>query len=195
MNGSIHIISSGYDPECGKHVKDPYLGRNPTLGGCRPDIRKRVNVGDYIFAVSGKVESVPQFVMGGFEVARKVDALTAYSLYPELRLHRRRDGQVDGNVIVDALGRKSRLDGHKAATFKQRTQNYIIGTNPVVLVTREEIVRGREETLETLRRIFDKPGASLFEIVGHYGKPLREAQVRALVDWLCEIKKYWRMSA
>lgn len=39
MIGKIYVVSSGYDPEMGKHVHDPYLGPNPTLGACRPGIR------------------------------------------------------------------------------------------------------------------------------------------------------------
>jgi hypothetical protein len=36
MVGKIFITRSGYDPQLGKHVKDPYLGPCPTLGACRP---------------------------------------------------------------------------------------------------------------------------------------------------------------
>lgn len=42
MIGKIFITRSGYDPQLGKHVKDPYLGDCPTLGACRPDIRKQL---------------------------------------------------------------------------------------------------------------------------------------------------------
>jgi hypothetical protein len=31
MIGKIFITRSGYDPQLGKHVKDPYLGPCPTL--------------------------------------------------------------------------------------------------------------------------------------------------------------------
>ena len=36
MVGKIFITRQGYDARLGKHVKDPYLGPNPTLGACRP---------------------------------------------------------------------------------------------------------------------------------------------------------------
>ncbi len=45
MIGKIFVTSSGYDPEKGKDVKDPYLGANPSLGACRPDIRKKLQKG------------------------------------------------------------------------------------------------------------------------------------------------------
>jgi hypothetical protein len=54
MIGKIFITRSGYDPQLGKHVKDPYLGANPTLGACRPDVRRQLNEGDHIFVISGK---------------------------------------------------------------------------------------------------------------------------------------------
>src|SRR3712207_4622763 len=46
MVGKIGITRTGYDPEAGKHVKDPYLGPCPALGACRPDIREQLGVGD-----------------------------------------------------------------------------------------------------------------------------------------------------
>ena len=95
MVGKIFITRSGYDPQLGKHVKDPYLGPCPTLGACRPDIRKQLTKGDHIFVISGRVPTANQYVMGGFEIAAKIDALTAYKEFPELRLQLRTDGQAD----------------------------------------------------------------------------------------------------
>ena len=68
MVGNIFITSTGYDPQLGKHVKDPYLGPQPTLGACRPDIRRRLALGDHICVISGKVPGANQFVMGGLVV-------------------------------------------------------------------------------------------------------------------------------
>jgi hypothetical protein len=74
MVGKIFITRSGYDSQLlGKHVKDPYLGPRPTLGACRPDIRKHLSKGDHIFVISGKVADVGQFVMGGFEIESKIN--------------------------------------------------------------------------------------------------------------------------
>src|SRR3954452_23532169 len=102
MKGKLFVTSSGYDPEKGKHVKDPYLGPNPTLGACRHDIRAKLQKGDHIYVISGKVPNVDQFVMGGFEIAEKISASEAYVRFPEQRLRQREDGQLTGNVIVDA---------------------------------------------------------------------------------------------
>jgi hypothetical protein len=189
MIGKIFITSSGYDPQLGKHVKDPYLGPNASLGACRPDLRRQVKEGDHLFVISGKLPNVRQFVMGGFEVAQKIDAVQAYEQFPDQRLRMRDDGQLTGNVIVDASGAQHELDTHDPATFAKRTRNYIVGTNCISLVDPVEIALGREQTLDMLREIFKQNGGSPFEIVGHYGSKLTEDQVIKLREWLLSLKK------
>lgn len=92
MIGKIFITRSGYDPQLGMHVKNPYLRPCPTLGACRPDIRKQLEKGDHIFVISGKIPEFNQFVMGGFEIESKVPAVEAYRIFPDLRLHKLDDG-------------------------------------------------------------------------------------------------------
>jgi hypothetical protein len=186
MIGKIFITRSGYDPQLGRHVKDPYLGDKPTLGACRPDIRKRLKQGDHRFAISGRVPDAPQFVMGGFEVAAKISAADAYRALPERRLHRLSDGQLDGNIIVDSRGRQHHLDDH--STFESRTDNYVIGTDPLVLSTPDEIARGRRETVEALQEILKTKGTSPIQIVGRWGRDLTEKEIEALRRWLRTIK-------
>lgn len=189
MIGKIFITSSGYDPQLGKHVKDPYLGPDASLGACRPDIRRKVKEGDHIFVISGKLPNVRQFVMGGFEVAEKIDAQQAYKRFADQRLHLRDDGQLTGNIIVDANGAQHQLDNHDPATFTKRISNYIVGTNSIALVKPEEIALGREQTLDALREIIKKSGGSPWEIVGHYGAQLTEEQVNQLREWLLSLTK------
>jgi hypothetical protein len=189
MIGKIYITSSGYDPQLGKHVKDPYLGPNASLGACRPDLRRQVNEGDHLFVISGKLPNVRQFVMGGFEVAQKIDAVQAYERFPDQRLRMRDDGQLTGNVVVDASGAQHPLDTHDPMTFAKRTSNYIVGTDCISLVDPAEIALGREQTLDVLREIFKKHGGSPFEIVGHYGSKLTEDEVIKLREWLLSLKK------
>lgn len=189
MIGKVFITSSGYDPQLGKHVKDPYLGPNASLGACRPDIRRQVKEGDYLFVISGKLPNVRQFVMGGFEVEKKINAQQAYQMFPDQRLQLRDDGQLTGNIIVDANGAQHQLDDHDPASFAKRVPNYIVGTNCIALVGPEEIALGREQTLDALREILKKNGGSPFEIVGHYGSQLTEEQVHQLRKWLLSLKK------
>lgn len=186
MIGSIFITRSGYDPQVGKHIKDPYLGDQPSLGACRPDVRRRVKTGDQIFTISGRVKGFAQFVMGGFEVAEKIDAFEAFRRFPEQHLHTLEDGQLDGNVIIDGDGRQHPLDTHKG--FEGRLRNYVIGKNPIWLSTPDEIARGRQETLEALQDILHKRGSSAKQVVGRFGSTLNEDQVHQLRSWLHSLK-------
>jgi hypothetical protein len=186
MIGKIFITSSGYDPEQGKHVKDPYLGPTPTLGACRPDIRAKLQKGDHIFVVSGKIETADQYVIGGFEVAEKITALEAYLRFPEQRLSRREDGQITGNVIVDAYGKQHELDHH--TEFERRIGNYIVGTNPIVLFTAAEVGAGRRLTLEILEDVFQKKGDSVRSIIGRCSN-VTEKQIEKLCAHLDAVKQ------
>lgn len=186
MIGKIFITRSGYDPQLGKHVKDPYLGSSPTLGACRPDFRRQVEPGDHIFVISGKIPDIQQFVMVGFEVAAKIDARRAYELFPEHRLRSRQDGQLTGNIIVDGDGGQHYLDDHNS--FDSRIKNYVLGTNAVIPATSEEIETARKETLEVLRDVLHKNGKSPVAVVGRGGTRLDETQVSQLRNWLLALK-------
>jgi hypothetical protein len=185
MIGKIFITSTGYDPEQGNHVKDPYLGPCPTLGACRPDIREQLQKDDHIFVVSGKVQAADQFVMGGFEIAEKITAIEAYHRFPHLRLSKRDDGQVTGNVIVNAAGKQHELDHHNS--FERRIQNYIVGKNPIVLSTAAEVAEGRRQTLEILQDVFQKKGETPRAIMGRWHN-LNEKQVEKLRAHLNALK-------
>jgi len=186
MVGKIFITRSGYDPQLGKHVKDPFLGPEPSLGACRPDIRRKLEEGDFIFAISGRIPDAKQYVMGGFEVAAKITAKEAFDLYPDQRLRLLDDGQLTGNIIVDSRGRQHPLDDH--SSFGKRILNYVVGRSPIELVTDEEIARGRKETLEALQDVLHKTGDSPFKVVGRFGASLDEQQIFQLRRWLASIK-------
>jgi len=186
MIGKIFITSSGYDPEFGRHVHDPYLGPRPTLGACRPDIRRQLKEGDHIFVISGKVPRVNQYVMAGFEIDAKVGAMEAYQMFPELRLRKRADGQLTGNIIVDANGKQHKLDDHDA--FDKRIRNYVVGRNPLILSTLDEIAEGRRQTMEALCDILQTRGDTPIEVVGRWGKKLTEKQILQLREWLESLK-------
>jgi hypothetical protein len=186
MIGKIFITSTGYDPDKGKDVKDPYLGPRPTLGACRPDIRKNLQKGDQIFVVSGKIATVNQYVIGGFEIEEKISAVEAYLRFPERRLSRGEDGQITGNVIVDANGKQHKLDHHK--DFDRRIENYVVGKNPIVLSTAAEVAEGRRLTLEILQDVFQKKGDSVWKIIGRCSN-LTETQVEKLRAHLDAVKK------
>lgn len=185
MAGRIVILSSGYDPERGKQVKDPYLGDIPSFGACRPDVRKAVQLGDRLFFISGKLRGgPPQYLMGAFEVKRKITALDAYHTYPERRL-KKTDGALDGNIMVDELGHQHPLDTHSG--LDRRVQNYIVGSNLIAPTSAEEIARCRQETLPILQDVFDSDGASPFKIIGRGCRKLDDRQSEMLTAWLRDI--------
>ena len=186
MVGKIFITRSGYDPELGKHVKDPYLGDSPSLGACRPDIRKSLEEGDHIFTISGRVPQANQYVMGGFEIDAKIDAEIAFQRFPEQRLQQRDDGQLTGNIIIDQSGKQHSLDDHSG--FDRRIKNYIVGKNLIALSEPREIALGRKQTLEALQDILHKSGNSPFAVVGRFGSKLTEEQIVQLRRWLFTIK-------
>jgi len=186
MIGKIFVTGSGCDPVKGKHIKDPYLGPKPSLGACRPDIRRQVQKGDHVFVVSGKVRGFSQVVLGGFEVAEKISGIEAYERFPEQRLRRLPNGEVTGNVIVSAEGRQHALDHHHK-DFDRRIENYLVGTNPIALLTLEEIDKGRWWTLEILQEVFGKKGNSVREIIGRHHN-MTEMQVYKLRTLLDEVK-------
>jgi hypothetical protein len=189
MVGKIFITRNVYDPQLGKHVKDPYLdGSRATLGGCRPDVRRRLVIGDHIFVISGKVPGAPQFVMCAFEIAAKITALEAFRLFPDLRLRQLDDGQLTGNVIVDANGHQHELDNHKIKTFHKRVNNYVVGKNVITLRSDDEIAVGRQQTLDALRDILHRSGKRPIDVVGRFGTDLSEEQVQQLRRWLEELK-------
>jgi len=185
MIGKMFVTSSGYDPEKGKDVKDPYLGPKSSLGACRPDIREKLQKGDHIFVVSGKVRNVDQFVIGGFAIEEKILAIEAYERFPEQRLVRLTNGQVSGNVIVTADGKQHPLDHHNQ--FERRIQNYLVGTSTIALLTPEEIAEGRLRTLDILRDVFGLKGNSIRDLMGR-NRNLSEKQVLKLRAHLEAVK-------
>lgn len=191
MAGRIFITSSGYDPECGKHVKDPYLDdSNPLLGACRPDVRAAVIPGNFIFTISGKLQSSPpikQYIMGGFEVSEKIDAVEAYSRFPNSRL-KLIDGELYGNVIVDAYGGKHPLDQHSEINFDRRCRNFIVGKNLTKPESEREITRARKETMKILIQVLGRLGKQPFDLIGRSAKILDDNQVVMLIEWLLSLK-------
>lgn len=189
MSGYI-FVSPRSDPGMGRPLTDPILraGVRPTMGTCRPDLRRLVQLGGEIFVISGSMgKSVKQYVVGGFEVDSKLESqLAAYDQFPENRLQFDENGRRQGNIIVTADGEHDPRDDH--TNFDRRIRNYLVGTNPVILETAEEVASGREHSLRILAEVFDRPHArSVREIVGRMRK-LSDAQADRLRCALLELK-------
>lgn len=184
MKGYIYITGTGTDPGVYGNLNDPILTAKPSLGACMPNLRRVVTLGDYVFVVSGATRGVQQYVVGGFQVAEKIDALTAYKRFPENRLRVDELGNVQGNVIVDDSGKQHPLDHHDPLTFTRRIEDYLVGKNPVALTMPDQIERGRAETLEKLATILERPRTNrVIDLMGRWAK-LNEGQVNQTLDWL-----------
>lgn len=185
MNGFIYTMYAGADPGHGWIMNDPTVRKTPTLGACVPNIRRRVGIGDWVFAISGRVAGEQQFVVCGFRVNEKIDQLAAYARFPEHRLRRGPNGQQIGNVIVNADGSQHPNDKH--TNFERRIENYIVGGESIVIESPGEIERGRAKTMATLNRIFGRQGNRVFDIVGRSRK-MNAQQVEELRGWLESLK-------
>lgn len=181
MKGYIYTLFAGADPAQGWTMTDPIFSDVPTLGACVPNIRRLVEPGDWIFAISGRVPGVRQYVVGGMKVAEKIDALAAYRRFPRNRLTRDADGNLNGNIIVDSSGQQSPLDYH--SNFERRVANFIVGRDAVTIDSEAAVARARSETATTLGDMFERPGRSLAEILGRWRK-LDSIQIESLVSWM-----------
>ena len=180
MKGYIYTMYEGADPGRGWVMNDPIFTPQPTLGACVPNIRRAVEAGDYVFAISGRVKNEKQFIVGGFKVAEKIDALSAFGRFPGNRLRQLDSGQIYGNVIITPEGNQHPLD-HRT-NFERRLENYIIGSDPVFLKDEVEYDRAREETVPILRDMFKKSGDRIFDIIGRQRR-MDDTQVGKLLNW------------
>jgi len=181
MKGYIYTMYQGADPGHGWVLNDPIFAPTPTLGACVPNIRRFVEVGDYIFTISGRVQGEQQFVVGGFRVAEKINALAAFARFPQYRLQQLADGSLQGNIIITAQGTQHPLDYH--ANFERRVENYIVGADPVLLTQENQYRRAREETVPLLSQVFNKSGRKVFDIIGRHRR-MSEEQVERVLAWL-----------
>lgn len=185
MKGYIYTMFQGADPGMGWHQTDPIFSGTPTMGACMPNIRKAVDTDDYIFAISGRVKSMKQFVAGGFQVQEKINALAAYERFPQNRQIVLEDGTLRGNIIVDEKGNRNPYDYH-SGDLESRIENYIIGKNPVTIQGDLAIERARNETVEVLSDIFEKEGSTPHDIVARWRR-MNERQIEKLLDWMKKV--------
>jgi hypothetical protein len=187
MKGYIYTMFQGADPGAGWKMTDPIFDNPPVMGACMPQIRRNVDINDFIFTISGRTKSVSQYLVGGFQVQEKINAMLAYDRFPEHRQILNNDGDIEGNIIVDANGKQNPYDYHQG-NFDKRIENYIIGKNPLYFNKEDEIEKARgQATLEILADVFGKTGKTPFEIIGRWRK-MDEKQIKKVVSWIDELK-------
>lgn len=179
--GYIYTMFAGADPGAGWAMTDPIFGKKPTLGACMPNVRRLVVPGDHIFVVSGRVPNASQYIVGGFRVAEKIDALAAYHRFPENRMKVGLAGTTTGNIIVLPDGTQNPADYHTG--FAERVKNYVVGEDQVQITKARAVEQARLETVKVLSEIFGRKGSSVKEVIGRWRK-LDGAQIRDLREWI-----------
>jgi hypothetical protein len=185
------FVSPRSDPGMGHPLVDPMLtgGKRPTMGTCRPDLRRLVTLGGQIFVVSGSMgRNVGQYVIGGFEIDNKLeDQLEAIRNFPENRLKFDEDGTRHGNIIALPDGTQDPRDDH--SKFESRIRNYVVGKNPIVLESPREVALGRERSVDILADVLDQPRAArVQQVIGRWRK-LSDAQAERLRQALMDLKR------
>jgi hypothetical protein len=193
---SYVFVSPGSDPGMGRPLHDPILasGVRPTMGSCRPDLRRNVRVGDQVFVISGSMgpkAGLSQYVIGGLVADRILDdQLAAYNEFPEYRLHYGSDGARTGNIIVNADGSQHAKDHHPADTFQRRIRAYLVGKDPVVIESPPEIALARERSVQILAEVLDVRGArTMRDVIGRNWRKLSAAQADRLRAALLDLKR------
>jgi hypothetical protein len=189
MKAYIYTMFAGADPGQGWEMNDPIFDNPPTLGACMPQIRRNVEQNDHIFTISGRTSGVKQYLVGGFQVQEKIDAMLARDRFPQYRQRLKEDGSISGNIIVDSEGKQNKFDYHEG-NFQKRIENYIIGKNPIYFTKQKEIEAARgKETMKILREVFKMKGGSIpFDIIGRWRK-MDENQIELLTSWIRDIKR------
>ncbi|MGM5055620.1 hypothetical protein ACD589_12470 [Rhizobium sp. 814_E9_N1_1] len=183
MKGYIYKLYKGADPHKGWTFNDPIFGKKASLGACMPNIRGAVELGDWIFCISGKIVEKSPYIVGGFQVDEKISAIEANLKYPEFRLQKNEFGQIIGNIIVDDNGDHHPLDDHDK--FEKRRENYVLGKNKIYIESPQSVERSRQKTLEVLQKTFGKSANRIDDLVPRWRK-LDEGQIETLVG---ELKK------
>lgn len=188
MSKGYIFASPRSDPAAGRPLADPIFGRVTTMGMCRPDLRKLVKQGDYLFVLSGKIKGVSQYLIGGLEVDEKIDSIIALERFPENSLKVLPGGNKSGNLIITPTGDRSPLDHHSADSFEKRVKNFVVARDAIYLDSDQEAEIGRERTLDMLRRVFNAPKAKSVHEIIYRNRVLDEKQVKMLLDALGAIK-------
>lgn len=188
MPSYVYITGRGADPDAGSIVDDPLFGPVPTLGACMPNLRRKVELGDWLFVVSGSKPQRAQYLFGGLRVAERINALTAYERFPEQRLRLDERARLRGNVPVDATGAKHPLDRHAVKNFERRIENFLVGDQAVRITDPAEVEIARTETLPFLSQLRGKVGNRVYDVIGRASK-LDNEQVEKMLEWFDHVKR------
>jgi hypothetical protein len=157
----------------------------PTWGICRPDFRKSLSVGDYVFFVLPANVRLPQMIYGYMRILEKIDHLAAYHR-PELFDKRMGNKNPNGNIIVDSAGNYNKFDmGFHLGNFSKIKQHYVIGDpENSEFLTEAKLLQKQPAFQATLNAIFNKQGKTPIDVITRKGRRMDQQQVASLLHWL-----------
>lgn len=189
MKGYIYI--EGYFKTV--NILDPVLDNDPhfwvsppTWGICRNDLRKCMEVGDYIFFVLPKYSNYgpnAQMIFGYFKVEKIISHSQAHTEYPQKRMKR---GKVNGNIIVDEIGLYNRFDkGIHKDKFNEIKYYYVVGSlKNSEFLPQEKLKKLAPKFRMTLNSIFNADKKGIHNIITRKGRRLNPQQIVKLLEFL-----------
>lgn len=194
MKGIIYIAGAFQNlkaTDCiieGEIDNDPHIWTKPyTWGICRPDLRERICIGDYVFFVLSANANLPQMIFSYIKVAKIITHKDAY-FEPELRSKRMANKKYNGNIIVDENGDYNRFDlGIHRHNFERIKKRYVVADMSISKkLSGQKIIKESAEFVNNLKHIFEIKSKvnTPIDIISRYGKSLTEIQVHKLIDLL-----------
>jgi hypothetical protein len=195
LKGFIYIASAFHTvnrSKCGRGGacvdNDPHFWTTdepPTWGICRNDLRKRAQIGDYIFFVLPLRGRHPQMIFAYIKVHEKISHLEAYHR-PELQSKRMGNKNPNGNIIVNASGKYNRYDAHRHEyKFDRIKDEYVIGDPTQSRMLDDHTIRMLAPTfLAALSSIIGITGSRAIDIISRAGRELDNGQIQRLLSWL-----------
>jgi hypothetical protein len=185
--GSFETVNRS---ECGRGKasidNDPHFWSSPpTWGICRNDLRRKLDVGNYIFFVLPKNGKHSQMIFSYIRAEEKISHIDAYHR-SQLVSKRMGNKNPNGNIIVDARGKYNPFDaGAHKHSFNKIKQEYVIGkqgTSKFLSVKKIESLA--PYFVSKLSEITGKRGTRTIEIISRYGLELSVSQVQQLISWI-----------
>jgi len=197
MKGFIYNASAFHTvnkSQCGRGGawidNDPHFWTQPpTWGICRNDLRKKCDIGDYIFFVLPLDGRHPQMIFAYMRIEQIITHAAAYQR-PDLMTKRMGNKNPNGNIIVDANGTYNRFDyGEHKHKFGRIKEHYAIGdTDNSIMLTANQIQSLAPQFLNKLVSVlgwpFAFPPMKAFDIITRAGQQLNETQVKTFLVWI-----------
>ena len=192
MKGHIYIASAFLSLKSKSCVidnevdNDPHVWNKPyTWGICRPDLRERVTIGDYIFFVFGANAKLPQMIFAYIKVDEIISHCEAY-FRKELILKRMTNNKFNGNIIVDYYGDYNKYDKRiHFDNFERIKKNYVVADMSYSKLLSIDLIKKKApDFVNILSEVFNKKGKRPIDFISRAGQELDAQQMIKIIKWL-----------